>query len=115
MTSPFDHYTKRGIKNTTIMQESARLTRDGDSRLPLKDMTTENGAPPGEFLEENGQSQSVKLWVLELPEPHATIFRLLYAEGMKQRPAAKEMGISQPRVAQLHRSFLDLAQIVFAD
>ena len=41
-------------------------------------------------------------WFGQLPEPHLTIFHLLYVEGLRQRFAARKMGVSQPRVAQLH-------------
>jgi len=110
---PFGNYTKRGIKNS-VMQESARLARQRRFELSLEGYDDENDAASGEHLDESDQIHSVKAWVLELPEPHATIFRLLYVQGMKQRPAAKEMGVSQPRVAQLHRTFIGLGQKVLA-
>src|SRR4051812_50203268 len=39
----------------------------------------------------------VREWVRELPEPHASLFRLLYVEGLKQRDVAVEVGKSQNR------------------
>jgi RNA polymerase sigma factor (sigma-70 family) len=109
---PFGNYTKRAIKNC-VMQEAARLTRQ--RRL---EVSPEGRAEKGDdqlegLLDDGGQARQVKEWVLELPEPHATIFRLLYVERKTQRVVAEEIGVSQPRVAQLHRSFLDLAWATF--
>jgi DNA-directed RNA polymerase specialized sigma24 family protein len=95
------------------MQEAARLARQRRLETPLEGNAEEGADSAEEMVDEAGQVRPVKRWVLELPEPHATIFRLLYVEQLKQRAAAKEMGVSQPRVAQLHQSFLDLARAAF--
>jgi RNA polymerase sigma factor (sigma-70 family) len=102
---PYSNYTKRAIKNS-VMQEAARLARQRKLDQPLEGYNEQRTEPY--------RNHSVKEWVLELSEPHATIFRLLYIEKLRQRVAAEEMGVSQPRVAQLHLSFLNLARATFA-
>ncbi len=106
---PFANYTKRAIKNS-VMKEAARLDRQRKFETPLNG----NSDQQAEIKDHADQTDPVKEWVRELPEPHATIFRLLYVEQLKQRPAAREMGVSQPRVAQLHMAFLNLARETFA-
>jgi RNA polymerase sigma factor (sigma-70 family) len=109
---PFGNYAKRGIKNC-IMQEATRLARQRRLETPLEGHAEDGDDLPPEMVNDTGPADAVKGWVLELPEPHATIFRLLYVEKLKQRGAAEELGISQPRVAQLHRSFLDITRAAF--
>lgn len=110
--TPFGNYTKRAIKNA-ILNETGRLARQRKLEMPLEGTAAEGKAERGEVADYADRTEPVREWVQELPEPHATIFRLLYAEKLKQRAAAKEMGVSQPRVAQLHQSFLDHARAAF--
>jgi RNA polymerase sigma factor (sigma-70 family) len=105
---PFGHYTKRGIKNR-VRKEAHRLARQRRFDGPLES----NVADEQDLSDDRGSVDAVKRWVQELPEPHATTFRLLYVESMTQRSAARQMGVSQPRVAQLHRSFLCFARGAF--
>ena len=51
--------------------------------------------------------QSVRRWAVDLPTRLARLYQLLYVEGATQREAARQMRLSQPRVAQLHRQLLD--------
>jgi RNA polymerase sigma factor (sigma-70 family) len=105
----FGHYTKRAIKNS-VLKEAARLARQRRLETPLEWHAEKEDKLPEHMMHRAGQAQVVKEWLLQLPEPHATIFRLLYVEKVKQRAAAQEMGVSQPRVAQLNKSFLNLAR-----
>jgi RNA polymerase sigma factor (sigma-70 family) len=98
---PFGNYTKRAIKNC-VMKEAARLAHQRWCEVPLVEKATK-------------RADRIKEFVRELPEPHATIFRLLYTEGMKQREAAKHLKVTQPRVAQMHRSLLDFVRASLAE
>ncbi len=108
---PFSNYTKRAIKNC-VMQEAARLARQRRLEASLEEHG-DDIVRLNESVEEIDLTRSVKEWVPDLPEPHASIFRLLYVEQKKQREVAQEMEVSQPRVAQLHRTFLELATAMF--
>jgi RNA polymerase sigma factor (sigma-70 family) len=50
--------------------------------------------------------RAVSAWVRELPARLQDIYRLLYCEERSQSEAAGILGVSQPRVAQLHRLLL---------
>ncbi len=49
----------------------------------------------------------VRGWVSRQPGQHRAVFHLLYREELTQREAARQLGLSQPRVAQLHRELLE--------
>ena len=110
---PFGNYAKRAVKNC-VVQEAVRLARQRKSEKPLEGHSKGVDEVSEEMADRAHRRSLVKKWAQDLPEPHATIFRLLYIEGLKQRPAAKQIGVSQPRVAQLHRSFLDIARVSLA-
>jgi RNA polymerase sigma factor (sigma-70 family) len=109
---PFGNYTKRAIKNL-VLKEADRLARQRRFETPLETNQKEHGWYQEELTADGACFEPIKEWVRELPEPHATIFRLLYVERLKQRQAAEQMGVSQPRVAQLHKSFLSVARETF--
>lgn len=52
----------------------------------------------------------VRRWLSAEPAPLREIFHLLYDRGLNQRQAAKKLGVSQPRVAALHRKLLGRAR-----
>jgi DNA-directed RNA polymerase specialized sigma subunit len=60
------------------------------------------------------RSLSVRLWITSLPQRFQQVYSLLYVHGATQREAARAMGISQPRVAQLHQELLALGRQGFA-
>jgi RNA polymerase sigma factor (sigma-70 family) len=109
---PFGNYAKRAIKNS-VMGEAVRLARWRRLERPLEGNVEAQTDSPQGLVVETSLAEPIMKWVLELPEPHPTIFRLLYVGQLKQRAAAKELGLSQPRVAQLHQSFLVLARSAF--
>lgn len=109
----FGHYAKRAIKNN-VRREAARLARERSRQWPL------DGNP--EVLERLNADEAYRAQVVAevitermsaLPSDQQAIFRLLYVEGLTQRAAARQLGVSQPRVAQLHRSLLQLGRAVF--
>lgn len=52
----------------------------------------------------------VGAWVTTLPPQLQAIYRYIYVEGLTQREIAQQMGVSQPRIAQLHHQLLTLGQ-----
>jgi RNA polymerase sigma factor (sigma-70 family) len=105
----FSNYTKRAIKNR-VLREVARLSRQREDEVPLD---ADAGDLPMQSSEPSEHIDPVTTWTRELPEPHGTIFRLLYVEGLKQRAVAERLGKTQPWVSQMHRSLLNLARAVF--
>lgn len=108
----FGNYAKRAIRNL-VMKEAVRLARQRRSETPLEWEAQQRKYRSAEWDHARVRDDAVKAWVRELPEPHATIFRLLYADALKQRVAAQEMGVSQARVAQMHKDFVVFAGIAF--
>lgn len=49
----------------------------------------------------------VRQWIGYQPSQFQALFDLLYREDLSQRDAAMRLGVSQPRVAQLHRQLLE--------
>jgi RNA polymerase sigma factor (sigma-70 family) len=110
---PFANYAKRVIKHA-ILKEAARIARQRAFETSLDGISDDGEANQTGLVDRNSQADLVRRWCQELGEPHATIYRLLYSEGVRQRRAAEELGVSQPRIAQLHKSFLNLARAAFA-
>ena len=70
----------------------------------------EDDPPPCEPSPADERAAEVAEWATMLPQPLRNLYDLLYREGRTQREVAKILGVSQPRVAQLHRRLLDLAR-----
>jgi DNA-directed RNA polymerase specialized sigma subunit len=49
---------------------------------------------------------AVKRFIGLLPDKLRTLYELVYVKGCTQREAAAELGVTQPRVAQLHADLL---------
>ncbi len=106
---PFSHYARRSIKNS-IMKELGREGRhwtrriEGESQYEeiMASETDEDDMEARDFL----LTGRVSKWVTSLPTTLHRIFDLLYCRDLSQRETADEMGISQPRVAQLHKQLL---------
>jgi RNA polymerase sigma factor (sigma-70 family) len=111
---PFGHYAKRAIKNN-VLKHAARLVRQRQGETSLFQFDDDAEPATAALLDDNEDLISLRHWLAELGEPHATTYRLLYAESLSQRDAAVQLGISQPRVAQLHRSLLDYGRTTFLD
>src|SRR5262249_35143285 len=91
----FANYAKRAIRNG-VVQEAARLVRQRQFETPLDyDLGTEE-VSLADVPDDSDKIDLVREWVKDLPEPHATIFQLLYVEGLTQRDAAEQLGVSQP-------------------
>jgi RNA polymerase sigma factor (sigma-70 family) len=111
---PFGHYAKRAIKNN-IVKHAVQLRRQKRCETPLYEIEGD-AEPSAAALPSDDESLiSVRQWLADLGEPHATMFRLLYVECLSQREAAAELGVTQPRVAQRHRSLLEEARASLLD
>ena len=52
---------------------------------------------------------------MDQPSQLQTVFYMLYCEELSQREAAVRLGVSQPRVAALHRQLLTRAELGLRD
>ena len=108
---PFEHYAKVLITNA-IKTELHTVTRREALDRTLSESAAGaalRGDPPPRPDDEAAVTevrQRVRAWLLELPPRLQEVFRLLYEEGLTQREAAWRLGVSQPRVAAVHRQLI---------
>lgn len=50
---------------------------------------------------------AVRKWVASLPPRMQRVYALLYVEGVSQREAAVRLGLTQPRISQIHQELLE--------
>ncbi|NUP56534.1 MAG: sigma-70 family RNA polymerase sigma factor [Gemmatimonadaceae bacterium] len=97
-------YLRRVIQNA--VRDAARRERRIYGRSsPLDKASINVAAEVSDELPEDAVSR-VAEWAAKLPGRLKQIYDLLYLRGWTQRAAAAEMGVSQPRIAQLHRELL---------
>jgi RNA polymerase sigma factor (sigma-70 family) len=99
---PTEGYARRVIQNAVL-----NSTRRNDRFVST---TTDDGTrvhPEPSVEPPNVLIQSVRRWVAKQPTRLARLYQLLYVIGVTQREAARQMRLSQPRVAQLHRQLLE--------
>jgi RNA polymerase sigma factor FliA len=71
--------------------------------MPVHDDLAHDGQPPPEDAIDRGQLQGrLARAIAALPERLGVLLALYYDEGLTYREIAKVMGVSEPRVCQLH-------------
>lgn len=96
-----EHYVRRAIANSA--RNSVRRSRVAANEAPLEGVDEVAVVDP----DVNPLDvQRVREWVASQPQHLQRIYGLLYLEEFGQREAARRLGVSQPRVAQLHRDLL---------
>lgn len=60
-------------------------------------------------------TEAVRRWVRGLSARFQAVYKLLYVDGHTQRETATIIGVTQPRVAQLHRDLLACGRTALAD
>lgn len=98
-------YIRRLIRNAilSVLRHEARR-RDGDlgRRVELtEDLPAQSPEPP------DNVAARVTAWITTLPDRLQHVYHALYVHRLTQRNAARRLGISQPRVAQLHAVILE--------
>ena len=94
-------YLRRVVSNS--IKNSSRQTKVTANSVPddvLQEVAA--NAQAGDFLAE----RHVRDWVDSQPPQHKAVFDLLYREDLTQREAAARLGVSQPRIAKLHRQLI---------
>ncbi len=102
-----DAYVRRVIRNATrtALRDSRAAVSNGLAhRMPVEDLPA-----PQDFRDSQIEGL-VRLWVVVLPVHLQRLYKMLYVGGLTQREAATILGVTQPRVAQLHRDLLTRAR-----
>lgn len=94
-------YVRRVIQNA-IRDAARRERRMFGTTVPLDADSTVD--PTSET--QGDREAYIAAWVTLLPDRLHQMYELLYVHGYTQREAARLMGVSQPRVAQLHSELL---------
>ena len=96
----FNHYAARAVRNETL-KAAQRLQSEHQDECPLE------SAPEAEAETLSFDCRDhVRHWLSTLPEILMQVFELLYNQGHSQREAALSLGVSQPRICQLHHMLL---------
>ncbi len=114
---PFHHYARRAIKNAVrtevafwhpLMGKTEAVTETPCDATDY--MSDDTVAEPDDTVAEPTDPfvvTRIRAWVKSLREPLQRIYDLIYHQEFSQREAAHILGVSQPRVAQLHAELLD--------
>lgn len=106
--TPFSHYAGVAIRNAAkdfargTKRRRAKWRDDHEIVEPLSPST-----PAVDHL-------AITEWLAALPTPLRRVHQALYQLGHTQREAACLLGISQPRVAVLHRKLIDQGRVALA-
>jgi RNA polymerase sigma factor (sigma-70 family) len=102
-------YLRRVISNA--VQSAVSATRRWSDHDPIDETTDDLQADP-----ENSNTNdpleiaAVNKFIDGLPVSLRSVYKLLYEEGRTQQEAASQVGVAQPRIAQLHKELLSRAQ-----
>jgi RNA polymerase sigma factor (sigma-70 family) len=100
-----EHYLRRVIANAVL----AAAQREGPA-LETETLLEETPAKEPEAGRADA-IDAVARWTTELPTRLKDVYRVLYVEERTQREAAAILGVSQPRVAQLHQTLLSRGRV----
>jgi RNA polymerase sigma factor (sigma-70 family) len=84
------------------IQLASTNTSELDDRNPMLKLSDSSCRP--EVL-------SVAKWVSSLPRRLRAVFELIYRSGYTQREASSVLGLSQPRITQLHQELLQRGRL----
>lgn len=106
-------YLRRVIQNE--IRDSVRRERRAITTVSERggELPEEVEAP--DITPQVERRRAVGAWVASLPSRLGRLYEMLYDHGMTQREAAVRLGLSQPRVAQLHRELLTRGRLELAD
>lgn len=105
-----ERYLRRVISNTT--KNAARQSQVMANEVPdeaLEELPADF-EPVDVFA-----ARRVRGWIGDQPPQLQAVFRLLYCDDLSQREAATRLGVSQPRVAKLHRQLLERGEADLQD
>jgi len=98
-----DGYVRRVIANSVRNAARQTLVVSNETNVDALDELVSDEARRGDLLAE----ARVREWIAGQPAQIRKVFELLYEKDLSQREAAEHLGVSQPRVAKLHRELLE--------
>jgi len=111
----FETYASVAIKNA--MKRELRRVRGNKTlreKLTSSDTSLTTQACPNTLIRvPTLVTTALNQWVASLPRFLAEIFEAIYELRLSQRQVAVRLGVSQPRVQQLHRQLIQLARRQF--
>ncbi len=75
----------------------------------------EEGKGPSEMLEERQEGQRLSEAIDKLPERERTIVRMHYFQGARFKDIGSTLGVSEPRISQLHTRAMGQLRKILAD
>lgn len=105
-------YARTVIANavrSALRRERAGLTMWSAGVVPI-----DRQFPCGEPADRD-RTAAVERWAETLPPRLRELYELLYVHGYSQREAATRLGVTQPRVSQLHQQLLRSGRSSLAD
>jgi RNA polymerase sigma factor (sigma-70 family) len=97
-----ERYVRRVISNSVRNAARQTLVVSNETSADALDALPDDAGREGDLLAES----RVREWIARQPAQVQAVFHLLYREDLSQREAAERLGVSQPRVAKLHRELL---------
>jgi RNA polymerase sigma factor (sigma-70 family) len=118
------HYFLRALANNALnlnrreqrhwsTRHQEALDQEGDHQDVLSAIPDTENLDPGQMAERAESIQHVRAMLAELPASLNRLFKLLYVDDLTQREVSERLGISQARVAQLHRDLLNRGKAYF--
>lgn len=95
-------YVRRVISNSVRNAARQTLVVSNETTADALDALADDEGRQGDLLAE----ARVREWIAGQSAQVQAVFELLYREELSQREAAERLGVSQPRVAKLHRELL---------
>lgn len=112
----FTNFVRRSVRSAAISE----LRNRRRCLCPGSDFVERLQDHHGEFLAVDGPGEDVLArhmvcrWLMTLPLQLRAVYIGIYVRDLSQREVARQMRISQPRVAQLHDELLRLGRARFA-
>ena len=97
--------TRTRIANAEARGESAGMSMVGFDDLPAghaANLSDETAPSPLQQVEQRMERASLERAIVTLPEREANIVRWHYFEGVAFKDIAVRLGVSEPRISQLH-------------
>jgi len=94
-----------------IRYERSRLQLTSHYACELDDRNTAFGI---EDSSTRPEVLTVSKWIASLPSCLRAVFELIYGAGYTQREASSLLGLSQPRITQLHQALLQRGRLDLA-
>ena len=104
-------WTLKDLRKKLQMQDvvtiSASTRRKGEEDLPVLDLPGAPNLQPDRICEQMERSRIVGDAVKQLPARQQQVVTLYYMHDMNMREIAREMGVNESRISQIHKSALE--------